>query len=299
MARHWRQENEAGSPWLTRLFARTCLFVGPTVGRWLLRPITAYFLLVRRREREASRQFLRRALGREPGWRDLWQHFFTFSHVTLDRVFILGAEGRGVRIDPVNKEVLYAAMESHQGCLLLGSHLGSFEASRAVKRRRPEVPLRIVMDTTQSPAASAFLEALNPELRGEVLDVGARPGAGVAILQALEGDALVGLLADRAHEKERTISAEFFGETAEFPAGPHEIAMVTQVPSVLMWGLHVGPGRYVLRFDEFPPPPKATRVERRQAIEASVQRYATRLEELARQYPYNWFNFYDFWNPSE
>lgn len=38
------------------------------------------------------------------------------------------------------------------------------------------------------------------------------------------------------------------------------------------------------------------RAERRTAIEALIRRYAARLEDVARTAPYNWFNFYDFWN---
>ena len=31
-------------------------------------------------------------------------------------------------------------------------------------------------------------------------------------------------------------------------------------------------------------------------IEQAVRTYAARLEHYCRQAPYNWFNFYDFWN---
>jgi predicted LPLAT superfamily acyltransferase len=37
------------------------------------------------------------------------------------------------------------------------------------------------------------------------------------------------------------------------------------------------------------------RAQRKTAITALIHRYAARLEDIARQAPYNWFNFYDFW----
>lgn len=37
------------------------------------------------------------------------------------------------------------------------------------------------------------------------------------------------------------------------------------------------------------------RESRYQAIDLILRRYAQRLEHYARQEPYNWFNFYDFW----
>ncbi len=30
-----------------------------------------------------------------------------------------------------------------------------------------------------------------------------------------------------------------------------------------------------------------------------AQRYADLLAQMARAYPYNWFNFYEFWQPPE
>ncbi len=295
MSSSWKSRKESGSPTLMRLFARLCLWVGPRVARFLLGPVCLYFFLVKGTARDASRAFLARALGRKPTTRDTWRHFWTFSQVLLDRVYLLGQDGRGIELDAAQPEALAEVVDQGRGCLLLGSHLGSFEASRAIKRERPNVPLRLVMDRQQSPAATAFLEALNPELAAQVLDIGGQPGAGLALLTALEGGSLVALLADRPRGGEKTVVAEFFGQAARFPAAPHEIAMVTQAPVVLFFGLQRGPGRYEIIFERLPAPARVARAERSAEIEKSVQRYAARLEHHARQAPYNWFNFYDFW----
>ena len=38
-----------------------------------------------------------------------------------------------------------------------------------------------------------------------------------------------------------------------------------------------------------------TPAEREAAIRAALVAYVARLEALCREYPYNWFNFHDFW----
>jgi len=295
MSTHWKGRREIGSPALMRAFARICLFLGPRVARLMLGPVCAWFFLVRGAERRASRDFLARALERPPTHRDVWRHFWTFSQVVLDRVFILGQEGRDIELTPENPAILAEEVDEGRGCLLLGSHLGSFEASRAIKRARPHVPLRLVMDRSQSPAATAFLEALNPEMARQVLDIGARPGAGLAMLAALQDGALVALLADRARAGEKTVAVDFLGRPARFPVAPFEVAMVTGAPVVLFWGLLEGPGRYRIVFEKLPSPPRARREDRARVVRESVQHYARRLEHHARAAPYNWFNFYDFW----
>ena len=304
MSDRWSGQREAGVPFITRTFARVCLAVGPGIARLLLGPICAYFFLVKGAQRRAARAFLDRALARPATWLDVWRNFWTFSHVVLDRVYLLGQEGRGIELNPVTPEALAEPVDRGQGCLLLGSHLGSFEASRAIKSARPHVSLRLVMDRQQSPAAPAFLEALNPDMARQVLDVGAgpgterrreRPGAGLVLLDALRAGDLVALLADRPRPGEKTAAVEFFGQPARLPTAPFELALVTQAPLVLFWGLHEGKGRYRIVFERLEPPERVPRGQRAAAVQACMQRYAERLEHHARAAPYNWFNFYDFW----
>ncbi len=295
MSTRWTSRPEAGNPTLMRWFARVCLWVGPGIARLLLGPVCVYFFMVKSDARAASRTFLARAMGRPATTRDVWRHLWVFSQVLLDRVYLLGQDGRGITLDAPRPEALAEVVDQGEGCLLLGSHLGSFEASRAIKRARPGVSLRLVMDRQHSPAATAFLEALNPELAGQVLDIGAQPGAGLALLPALQTGSLVALLADRPRGGEKTVVAEFFGKPAHFPAAPHEIAMVTQAPVVLFWGIHKAVGHYEIIFERLPAPRRVARAERASEIQLSVQRYASRLEHHARLAPYNWFNFYDFW----
>ena len=42
-----------------------------------------------------------------------------------------------------------------------------------------------------------------------------------------------------------------------------------------------------------------TRGGREAAVRAAIERYARLLEEYCRGDPYNWFNFYDFWQPAQ
>src|SRR3546814_6516261 len=75
------------------------------------------------------------------------------------------------------------------------------------------------------------------------------------------------------------------------------IAAVLKLPVSLAFGLYRGGNRYDLVFDTFEDQgldlPRAQRATRMAAL---IQRYAARLEHHARQAPYNWFNFYAFWN---
>jgi len=65
---------------------------------------------------------------------------------------------------------------------------------------------------------------------------------------------------------------------------------------VLMFGLYRGGARYDIHFERLPDIAGLPRSERGQAIERSLQNYVERMEHYCRLAPYNWFNFYGFWD---
>ena len=59
--------------------------------------------------------------------------------------------------------------------------------------------------------------------------------------------------------------------------------------------LEAGANRYELHFVELADFSKVERSGRDAAIREAVQRYADSLADLCHKAPYNWFNFFDFW----
>ncbi|MGZ4980847.1 MAG: lipid A biosynthesis acyltransferase, partial [Methylobacter sp.] len=91
------------------------------------------------------------------------------------------------------------------------------------------------------------------------------------------------------------IRCEFFGESAWFPEAPALLSQILDMPMVLFFCLHRGDGHYDVWFEHLTDPPRVGRHEREAAVHDIMQRYANRLEHYCRLAPYNWFNFYDFW----
>ena len=131
----WSLRTERGSASLVRLMVWLTLGLGWPVGQALLYPITAYFFLFSRGARRASHRFLARVLERPATVRERFRHLFTFSCVLLDRLFLLSNRLQGFRIDVTGLEHVTVALAQGRGCVLLGSHLGSFEVLRAFGRR--------------------------------------------------------------------------------------------------------------------------------------------------------------------
>jgi predicted LPLAT superfamily acyltransferase len=297
VTRSWLERPEGGSVLAMRILVAVALGLGRNVARWVLLPITAYFMVRRGPERRASRAYLARVLGRPPTVLEVARHFHTFAGVTLDRVYLL--KGRLSRFDTriIGLEELHRVMDLGRGVLLIGAHAGSFDALRALSLQRPDVTFRVVLDAEHSPALSAILRNLNPEIAGSIINP--RQGGVTVALEigaALQQGALVTMLADRGRPGNDGVAVDFLGQPAVFPTAPWQIAAALHVPVVLCIGLFHGSKRYDLHFEVLADQLQIERRLRQEQLRLVVQKFADRLAYHVRLAPYNWFNFYDFWN---
>jgi predicted LPLAT superfamily acyltransferase len=293
----WIRRPEGGGRlalWLMRT-------IGLTLGRWparlVLVPVVAYFLVRRGPERRASRQFLERVTGRPASLWAVARHIFTFATVTLDRVFLLTDAFRGFDIRVHGVDEVHRLSAAGRGVLLVGAHLGSFDALRVLALQRPDLRVRPVIDLGQNPNVSHLLNALNPAIARDIINArqdGARTA--LAVHEALQEGALVTLLADRVRPGNPTVRVNFLGHQASLPASPWLLASVLKVPVVLCFGLYRGGRRYDLHFETFATELAIPRADRAAVLHAIVQRFADRLEHHVRLAPDNWFNFHDLWD---
>ncbi len=299
---HWRERPEGGNRFWLAVIRWITLHIGRGFASLALIPTTLYFCLVRSVERQASRRWLARVGAPRQGWLGVFIHIYTFAITIVDRVLLLAGREDELDIEVDGVDLLHDTLRGGQGCLLLGSHLGSFEAIRAYNRHAPAEfqKLKVVMDRDQNSLITQMLEDISPDIRNTVINA-RQPGPQI-ILQASEVLAeggMVAMLADRIFRNETALAVPFIGQQARFPVAPLAFAAALEVPVFLVFGFYTGRGRYRLVFERLPAtgPRPVSRQARREQLNQRVAAYAQRLEHYARRYPYNWFNFYDFWKP--
>lgn len=298
MAESWKQQRERGAGFALAALLWIVRLAGRRVARLILFPTVAYFLLTARTARRASLDYLRRVLPREPGWRDVFRHLYTFAAVMLDRILLLGGWYGRMQLTAYKPQEVIDAQR--HGCVLLVAHLGSFEVKRGRAHIPGEPPLRIVMDRAHGRMFTRLLEQLNPQFAESIIDASQQgPTLALEIKQALDAGAMVGLMADRVRPGERTVTVEFLGGPVKLPAAPWILASVLQVPVVIALGLYRGSNRYDAHLEVLAQRVSLPRAGREAAIQAYAQLYADRLAHYARLAPYNWFNFYDYWGETE
>jgi predicted LPLAT superfamily acyltransferase len=294
VSQQWARLPERGSPLALRLICWIALHVGRSVSRILLHPIGWYFLATATAARRGSRRYLRRALGRKPGWRDLFRHIHCFAATILDRVFFLTGRLERFEFRIFGDRLILDQAASGRGCILLGSHLGSFEALRAIGVISRRLPIKILMNVEHNRAMTRLLDALNPALAQAIIPIG-RPETLLEVRESVEQGFMVGALGDRVAQGEKTVRCQFFGRETAFPIGPILLAALMECPVILFFGLYRGGNRYDVHFEELAERIVLEPRRRSEQLGIWTQRYADRLEHYARLAPYNWFNFYDYW----
>ncbi|MDR1969592.1 MAG: acyl-CoA synthetase, partial [Burkholderiaceae bacterium] len=141
-AADWSRAPERSNMLALRIICWIALTCGRRVARWVLHPISLYFLLFSPGPRRHIKRYLSRAVGRHHTWRDGYRLIHAFASTALDRVYFL--RGRvdllEVRIHGVS--ALEAEAAQGRGALLLGAHVGSFEVISAC-RQQVNLPERL------------------------------------------------------------------------------------------------------------------------------------------------------------
>lgn len=292
MSDGWLEQKERSYTWVMKLMVWIATTFGRRLSRLWLYPISLYYLIFSTHRKTASKKFLSRVLSRKINSLDVFRHYHCFASVFLDRIFILTNGGKDLAVTVHGKSV-FSELKG-QGCLLFGSHLGSFEIARAFGLSKEGFALKVLMHESQSKKTNVLLNSLNPEFAQTIIQIG-EPHSLLQVKEFVSQGHMVALLADRVFHKEKTTPCTFLGETACLPTGPIVLASILKVPVILFFGLYKGGNRYEIYFEKFTDLVQLDALDKDRSIQEWTQRYANRLSDYCKRAPFNWFNFYNYW----
>jgi predicted LPLAT superfamily acyltransferase len=303
----WTNQAERSNAATLRLMRWIAVTLGRRVSRVVLHPITLYFLLFGGAASRASTGYLRRVLGRAPRWSERYRHVHQFAATLLDRVYLLRGDFDLFDVEVVGAEHLDAVLRSGRGAFLVGAHLGSFEALRALGEERRGLAVAMLMYEHNARLMNTTLRAIAPQAVQKVIGLG-RMEAMLELRDWLDAGGVAGLLADRTlrgpgqpaspGSRSRTHWIDFLGAPAAFSDGPFRLAALLRRPVLFMAGLYLGGNRYQLRFAPLADFSESTTTagdNRGAAMQDALLHYVRVLERHCRETPWNWFNFFDFW----
>ncbi len=293
----WAETPERSNMLMLRVMAWISLRLGRHPARTILHLVASYFLLFSPRGRRASRRYLERALGRPARWRDQYRHFFTFAATIHDRVYLVNRCFDIFDFEVHGEDLLHQQRDGNNGLFLMGAHLGSFEVIRAIGRKHTNLRVAMVMHEDNAQKINAMLAAINPEAAQDIIGLG-HIDSMLKVRERLEDGYMVGMLGDRTPGNDTLRAVKILGATTHLPIGPFRMAALLRRPVLFMTGLYLGGNRYAIHFDTLADFSTVAREQRDEAVNTAINRYAALLDHYCRSAPYNWFNFFDFWQPA-
>lgn len=304
-ATHWAAMGEStfvAGVWL--LYGVHRLF-----GRWLFRlllaPVVLMHWLTRPALREASLQYLQRLhaaqpglFAREPGWREGLRHVACFAETMLDKLLAMADRYPTAQVREQGVSAVEADLRAGRGGIFITAHMGCLELCRAIARRKQHLlRLTVLVHTKHAEAFNRILQRLDPHSTVNLLEVGDfGPATAVRLKELVDAGAWVAIAGDRVPlHSAQTASVDFLGHAAPLPVGAYVLASLLRCPLVLLACVHEGDA-YRIHFERLAEQVILPRGQRAEALARHAQQYADALQRLLRTSPYDWFNFFPFWD---
>lgn len=303
----WRDVDEKGNG----AGIASLVVIATALGRWparrLVEMIALYYTVFSPSVRRSTRAYLRR-VGEPTGFLRVFRQVLRFSQVSLDALFLVQGKLKPFSFARTGSHHLLDLQKSGTGAILLGAHMGSFYAMRA-QSREAALPLHPLVYTKNAAKLNNALKRLDPSSRVELIEMSQGVSFMLEVRERVEKGGMVAILADRLPpssdeeserpDKQGSVVVDFLGGEAELPTGPYILAATLRCPVYFVAGIYRAPSRYELHCVPFADRVVLPRGKRQEAIARYAQQYADQVAEFVQSAPDNWFNFYDFWKPSE
>ena len=217
--------------------------------------------------------------------------FVEFARCMTETMEYFGPRPHPVQVDVPEPDVLAQALAHGRGAVVVTGHLGNWDVAAAALQRYGR-PVTVVMAHEKNASSKDYVQRMRESHELRVVYSDESIFSSLHLVRALRENHIVAIQLDRASLHGRTVEVPFFGAIAPFSAGPFHLARVAGAPIVPCFAPRLGVRHYGIRFG------RAHEVvdrSRRAPLEVVATQVVADLEAIVREYPFQWFQFADFW----
>ena len=222
----------------------------------------------------------------------IYKSYFVFGQTIIDKSAIsLGLREKFTyEFDGV--ENLEKLLHGDNGGVLISAHVGNFEiAEYFFNEIDQNSKINLVTTDREHEAIKEYLESVTSKSELKFILVQDDLSHIFEINNALSNKELVCFTGDRYFEGTKCLEAELFGKTAKFPAGPFLLASRLKTPVAFVYVMKETSTHYHLYT-------RTTTVVPRDSQDL-LNQYVQSVEWILKKYPYQWFNYFDFWDTND
>jgi predicted LPLAT superfamily acyltransferase len=258
----------------------------------MLRFVALYFLFFTKKR---YIYFYFNTIHNYPFWKSIlaiYRNYYVFGQTLLDKIALLAGFGAKFTFDFDGEEYL-AEMKS--GGIIVSAHAGNWEIAGQLLKRL-DTRINLLMFDAEEQRIKKYLDSVQVLKNIHIIVIREDLSHLYEIKNALARNELIAMHGDRFVENSKTIACEFMGREAPFPYGPFFLAMKFNVPVSFTYAMKENHNHYhfyatpLYHLQEV-----KTKQDRENKIQSLCKEYVEITEKMVRQYPLQWFNYYDFW----
>jgi predicted LPLAT superfamily acyltransferase len=215
--------------------------------------------------------------------------YYIFGQTLIDRVTISSGMLNKFTYEFEGVENILSALKSKSGGVLISAHVGNFEISEYFfAEGHSDIRINVLTTDLERKSIKAYLEGLSIDSKAKHIALGDDFSHIFAMNEALGKNEFVCLTGDRFTDGSKYFEAKFLGKKAKFPAGPFIIASKLKVPVIFVYVMKDSAFHYHLYGFLADVDSRKPRV--------LFDNYIENLSSIVKKYPYQWFNYYQFWS---
>lgn len=276
-----------------RIFVGILKNFGVGTAYFLLRFVALYFWLFSYKSSKPLFHYFHKKMGygRRKSLAMMYKNYYRFGQTLIDKVVVMAGIRNNFTYHFDGEENLHKMAALKKGGLLLSAHLGNWEiAGHFLKRLQTRI--NIVMFDGEHRQIKNYLEQVTGKRSMNIIVIKDDISHIYAINEALKNNELVCMHADRFVEGNKSITGNFLGEPALFPVGPFLLAATFKVPVSFVFAFKETQSHYHLFASEIR---EYTNGPRQMVVEGIFTDFLGQMENKVKQYPEQWFNYYNFW----
>ncbi|UYQ93878.1 lipid A biosynthesis acyltransferase [Chitinophaga horti] len=257
--------------------------------------VASYYFLFSTSSSRAILHYFRTKIGygRWRSIRSLYANYYVFGQTILDKVVVMANIPNPFTFEFDGEHHLHNMVAGGRGGIMLSAHLGNWEVAGHLFTRL-KAKINIVMFDGEHEQVKKYLTSITGDRVVNVIVIKNDLSHIYAISDALSNQELVCMHADRFMPGNKTLQVPFLGEDALFPLGPFQLAATFKVPVSFVFAFKETDTHYHLYATE----PREYHGRRKEGIQEAIHDFAAAMEQKVKQYPIQWFNYYDFWDKS-
>ncbi len=298
------------TPWNTRnrggvlgnaIFVFLIRHFGLSPAYLLLRFVTLYFIPFAPGATKALYRFYRQKMhySRLKSFVGIYKNYNMFGEAILDKIALLSGVDTNFQFTVEGDEHLTEIVKQGNGGLLLSAHVGNWEmAGQMLGLLSETTPVSILLYQIDHDRVRRFIDDTVQNKRSfTIIPIKKNSMDHVFSMSRMLSDGgLVCFHIDRYIPGSQTVTASLFGSPVRLPAGPYYLAAQFGVPIIFVFTVKTGRKKYHTFVSRSHTISRVRdKQKQKELAEQAAAIFAEQMESVVKRYPYQWFNYYDFW----